>query len=328
MGTSLAAQQDLSREQIELIKQTVAKGATDLELKLFLYQCQRTGLDPLSRQIHFIKRWNKKLGRDEGSIQTGIDGYRAVADRTGQYAGSDDAVLGGIDKFPDTATVTVWKLVGGIRCPFTATARWSEYYPGDGDGGFFWRKMPQGQLAKCAEALALRKAFPQQLAGVYTHEEMQQADVEQDAHHNAPPVRQDSKIEAPKPPIDPKPTQRPTSGATGKHAEIKVSESGDMATITGWLDNAAPRKDKKKRDFLMLTIDDVSVSCFDNKLWASVQAYKGRDVKAFVDVKKAADRTFYNLISVVPLPSVSGIPTNEKVDGPWDEDENGEKFPF
>lgn len=147
-----------------------------------------------------------------------------------------------------------------------------------------------------------------------------------DAHHNAPPVRQDSKIEAPKPPIDPKPTQRPTSGATGKHAEIKVSESGDMATITGWLDNAAPRKDKKKRDFLMLTIDDVSVSCFDNKLWASVQAYKGRDVKAFVDIAKVGDKTYYNLISVVPVESVNGIAMAQDTSGPWDGGE--EPVPF
>ena len=174
---TLATRQSLEydREQIDLIKQTVAKGATDLELKLFLHQCQRTGLDPLSRQIHFIKRWNAKLSKDEGAIQTGIDGYRVVADRTGQYAGSDDAAFCPGEKYPESASVTVWKLVGGQRCGFTATARWSEYYPGDDNKGFFWRKMPHGQLAKCAEALALRKAFPQQLSGIYTNEEMDQA---------------------------------------------------------------------------------------------------------------------------------------------------------
>lgn len=165
----------LKQEQIDLIRQTVAKGATDLELKLFLYQCQRTGLDPLSKQIHFIKRWNEKLNREEGTIQTGIDGYRSIADRTGQYAGSDDAVFRGPEDEPVAATVTVWRIVQGQRVSFTATAWWKEYFPTKEKQQFFWKKMPHGQLAKCAEALALRKAFPQQLSGVYTHEEMQQA---------------------------------------------------------------------------------------------------------------------------------------------------------
>ena len=109
-------------EQINLIKQTVAKGVTDLELKLFLYQAQRTGLDPLSKQIHAIKRKNNRTGIDEMAIQTGIDGYRLIADRTGKYAGSDDPVFDD-EKEPSKATVTVWKLVSGMRCPYTASAR-------------------------------------------------------------------------------------------------------------------------------------------------------------------------------------------------------------
>lgn len=173
---------DFRKDEIDLIRDTVAKGATDLELKLFLYQCKKTGLDPLSRQIHFVKRFNKNLGRDEGTIQTGIDGYRAIADSTGEYAGSDDAIFveepnaASNKAFPISATVSVWKMVAGQRCQFTATARWAEYYPGEGVAGFFWRKMPHGQLAKVAEALALRKAFPKPLSGVYTNEEMNQAD--------------------------------------------------------------------------------------------------------------------------------------------------------
>lgn len=180
-------------EQINLIKQTVAKGVTDLELKLFLYQAQRTGLDPLSKQIHAIKRWNKGLNRDEMAIQTGIDGYRLIADRTGQYAGSDDPLFeesntGDLIK----ATVTVWKLVNGVRCAFSASARWSEYYPGDKQG-FMWHSKPFLMLGKCAEALALRKAFPQELSGVYTHEEMQQAG---EVIEGKPEPKPDPKLEA------------------------------------------------------------------------------------------------------------------------------------
>jgi len=157
--------------KLDLIKRSVAAGATSDELDLFFYQARRTGLDPLARQIYYVKRKGK------GTIQVGIDGLRLIADRTGQYAGSDDAeFLGTTDEGqPAKARVTVYKMVQGQRCPFTATARWDEYYPGP-DQGFQWRKMPHAMLAKCAEALALRKAFPADMSGLYVHEEMMQAD--------------------------------------------------------------------------------------------------------------------------------------------------------
>lgn len=162
-------------DQVGLIKRTFAKDATNDELALFLHQCKRTGLDPLAKQIYFQKR-NSSDG-PKVTIITGIDGYRLVADRTKQYAGSDDPIFDNEDN-PRKATVTVYKIVGGIRCPFAATARWDQYYPGD-KLGFMWRKMPHLMLGKCAEALALRKAFPAELSGVYTKEEMEQADKDQ-----------------------------------------------------------------------------------------------------------------------------------------------------
>jgi phage recombination protein Bet len=165
-------QKDFPPEKVELIKRMVAPTATDDELALFLYQSQRTGLDPLARQIIFSK-FNSNSG-PKMSIITTIDGYRLVADRTGKYAGNDDPIFEG-ENTPTKATVTVYKLVGGIRCPFTATARWPEYYPGDNQKGFMWRKMPFLMLGKCAEALALRKAFPAELSGLYTDTEMEQA---------------------------------------------------------------------------------------------------------------------------------------------------------
>jgi phage recombination protein Bet len=163
-------------EKVDLIKSTVAPTATHEELKLFLYQCSRTGLDPLAKQIYFQKRFNKRRQKAELTIITGIDGYRLVADRTGQYAGNDDPVFDD-EEHPRKATVTVYKLIGDQRCPFSASARWDQYYPGD-EQGFMWRKMPHLMLGKCAEALALRKAFPAELSGLYIKEEMDQADQE------------------------------------------------------------------------------------------------------------------------------------------------------
>lgn len=156
--------------KIDLIRRTVAAGATADELELFFHQARRAGLDPLAKQIYFVKRQGK------GVIQVGIDGLRLIADRTGQYAGSDDAEFAGQTErgFPAAAKVVVYKMVGGQRCPFGATARWDEYFPGD-QQGFQWKRMPHAMLAKCAEALALRKAFPADMSGLYVHEEMEQA---------------------------------------------------------------------------------------------------------------------------------------------------------
>ncbi|MBL8030347.1 MAG: phage recombination protein Bet [Candidatus Doudnabacteria bacterium] len=160
----------LTQQQLELIRNTVAKGATPDELKLFLIVANRAGLDPFTRQIHFVKRGGR------ATVQTGIDGYRAIAERSGSLAGIEDALYDAEDQVhPNKATVTVYRMVSGQRVPFSASARWDEYVPQSGQD-FMWRKMPYFMLGKVAEALALRKAFPNDLSGLYIHEEMQRDD--------------------------------------------------------------------------------------------------------------------------------------------------------
>ncbi len=156
--------------KIDLIRRTVATGATADELDLFFHQARRAGLDPLAKQIYYVKRQGK------GTIQVGIDGLRLIADRTGKYAGSDDIVYGPEDENgrPAWARATIYKMVAGKRCPFVATTRWSEYYPGD-QQGFQWKRMPFAMLGKTAEALALRKGFPADMSGLFIEEEMDQA---------------------------------------------------------------------------------------------------------------------------------------------------------
>jgi phage recombination protein Bet len=165
-----------SDEQVALIKRTVCKDSTDDELKLFLHVSKQSGLDPFAKQIHAVKRYTRN--GPVMSIQVGIDGYRLIADRTNKYAGNDDPLYtyklnnDGIElKQIDSATVAVRKIVGGVVCEFKATAYWDEYYPGD-KMGHMWKQRPKGMLGKCAEALALRKAFPAELSGLYTEEEM------------------------------------------------------------------------------------------------------------------------------------------------------------
>lgn len=182
MSTELATHQTTyTQEQVELIKRTICNGATNDELSLFIQQCKRTGLDPFSRQIHAVKRWNGREKREVMSIQTGIDGYRLIADRTGKYAGSDDPQYDVENAaHPGKATVTVWKIIEGQRVGFSRSARWLEFVQTDKDGNptRFWSKMPYLMLGKVAEALALRAAFPQELSGIYTADEMGQADSE------------------------------------------------------------------------------------------------------------------------------------------------------
>lgn len=172
----------LTRNQVTLIKNTVAKGASDDELRLFIQVCKGANLNPFLKQVHLVPRWDSKLGKEIRSIQVGIDGFRAVAESSGSYAGNEDPIYDGEKEItygkeskkltvPLTAKVTVYKLMSGERMPFSATARWEEYYPGE-KMGFQWHIRPYLMLGKCAEALALRKAFPKLLSGMYAAEEM------------------------------------------------------------------------------------------------------------------------------------------------------------
>lgn len=160
---------EFNDDTVKLIKNTIAKDASDDELKLFLYQCTRTGLDPMTRQIYFMKRAGKV------TIQTSIDGFRVIAERSGDYAGQDEPLFEESDNKLIKATVKVYRFKGDVRyCAAVGVAYWSEYCPQQGQD-FMWKKMPHTMLSKVAEALALRKAYPQDLSGLYTNDEMDQA---------------------------------------------------------------------------------------------------------------------------------------------------------
>lgn len=162
-------------EQTQLISSTIAPSCSNDELRLFAYACQRTGLDPFSKQIYAIKRGGKM------TIQAGIDGLRSIAERTGQLDGSETFWCGEdgqwqdvwLAKTPPAAAKTIIYRKGASH-PFVGVARFADYNAGQG----LWSRMPAAMIAKCSEALALRKAFPADLSGVYSTDEMQQAEAE------------------------------------------------------------------------------------------------------------------------------------------------------
>ena len=207
-------------EQTQLISSTIAPGCTPDELKLFAYACQRTGLDPFSRQIFAIKRGGK-LG-----IQAGIDGLRAIAERSGELDGSATFWIGDAEgsqwsdvwlgsKPPAAAKTIIYRK--GCSHSFVGVARFQDYNAGQG----LWSKMPAAMIAKCSEALALRKAFPANLSGVYTTDEMEQAE-----EVTVTPVA------APKPAL-PAAAPKATSATftAGKAAIAKAQTLDDLAAI-------------------------------------------------------------------------------------------------
>lgn len=191
-----------SDTRVELIRNSVAKGAPNDVFLAMIDIAKRRNLDPLSKQIQVVQ-----FGSSWQMITT-IDGYRAIAEQTGAYAGSDAPVFTWPDPpertsskklIPESATVTVWKLINGQRYPFSATVYWEEFNGGKNN----WVSMPRVMLAKVAESHALRKAFPAVLSGTYTPEEMDQANAIE-----APSriVQAEPEVPAPQSPPRPKPT--------------------------------------------------------------------------------------------------------------------------
>jgi phage recombination protein Bet len=183
----LAPQIDFSGDNLALLRKTLCPpDISAQEFDLFVAVCKRSGLDPFARQIYAIKRGGKM------SIDTSIDGFRLQAQRSEQYEGQVGPFWCGDDgqwtdvwlsnDAPKASKVGVFRT--GFREPTWGIALWSEFASFSyGKPTGQWGKMPTTMLAKCAESQALRKAFPAELSGLYTSDEMSQAET----GHAAPP---------------------------------------------------------------------------------------------------------------------------------------------
>lgn len=159
--TTAIAKSDWTREQIDTIKQTVAKGANDAQLALFLQVCRSRNLDPFTKQVYYTPQ----------GIIVSIDGFRAIAERTGCYAPGPTRFEYDDQKNLVAAFVTVKKLVAGTWHEVEESAFYEEYR----GNSPIWKKMPRVMLSKSAESRALRRAFSSELSGLYSPEEMDQA---------------------------------------------------------------------------------------------------------------------------------------------------------
>lgn len=164
-------------ELLDVLRSSLYPGAADASIKLVLGYCKAAGLDPMQKPVHIVPMWDREAGRMRDVIMPGIGSYRTQAARSGDYAGVTEPEfgpdvtekIGGQETtFPQWCRVTVKRrLSDGTVAEFTAREFWKENYAVKGGKdksiapNAMWARRPYGQIAKCAEAQALRKAFPE-----------------------------------------------------------------------------------------------------------------------------------------------------------------------
>lgn len=164
----------MSPDQWQLIRNTFANGASEEEFAVLMAVAKARRLNPLLRQIYFVKRWDKVKRTEVWSCQASIDGLRTIAERSGRYNGQDEPEFITDEKSQELSCCKVKVYRKDFDRPTVGVAYWSEYaqYTKEGKLTHFWAEKPHIMLSKCAEALALRKAFPEDMSGLYVPEEM------------------------------------------------------------------------------------------------------------------------------------------------------------
>jgi len=265
MNNQLTTSEYFNESELDILKNMYCKGLSDDEVNVFLHICKRTGLDPRARQLYPVKRPNRKTGKDDLTIQTGIDGYRLIAERTGKYAPGKESTY----KYDDkgrllSATSYIKKMtLDGTWHEVAANALYCEYVQTKYDGAptQFWVKMGHTMLAKCAEALALRKAFPNDFSGIYTKEEMMQAEVV------------DSECEV----SNVKPEEHTQKTKEIQHEEIIYLTNGDIQQIEILLNGDENHKNKLLNHYAVTDLSQINRCQIDKIINSCVKNNKNKE---------------------------------------------------
>jgi phage recombination protein Bet len=263
MSTELAIRPDqtsFDEKQLAALRSIGVQNAPPADVALFFHQAARTGLDPFLRQIYLINRGGK------WGIQTAIDGFRLIRDRKGTYQGHDEEWCGPdgvwrdvwLDPNVPPAAARVSVFVKGYQRPVVGIALWTEYAQigRDNKPQSVWASKPALMLAKCAEALALCKAYPQDLSGLYTSDELPEAEQGADGVHVVTTMQEDVR----KPPARrPSPTAQPvrSHGEVFTEWYVIVRNTYDMDALIRAHDDAV------KRGVLDIRNDEVGQSIED-----------------------------------------------------------------
>lgn len=231
IAASIAKEFEVSSAQWRVLVEQIFPSAKSVEsVMMALSYCKARSLDIYKKPVHIVPMYSTALKRMVETVWPGIAEIRTTAARTGEYAGIDAVQFGPMTKkafvgkfkddedkwveqtkeveFPEWASVVVYRLVKGVRCPFHAIVYWTETYASMGKSDIpnkMWEKRPRGQIGKCVEAAGLRMAFPEEVGSMYAAEEMEGRVIDHDTTDipvAAPPM-------PPRPPLPPAPPSPP-----------------------------------------------------------------------------------------------------------------------
>jgi phage recombination protein Bet len=235
IAPAIAKEFDIQPTEWRVLVDQIFPAAKSVEsVMMALAYCRKRNLDIFKKPVHIVPMWSSAKRQMVETVWPGIAEIRTTASRTGQYAGIDAVEFGPIlerkftgqtggnnaetitktVKFPEWASVVVYRIVAGVKCSYHAKVYWEETYATMGKSDVpndMWAKRPRGQIDKCVEAAALRKAFPEELGNIYAAEEMEGREIDGVTIDHA------ATKQPPKPPAPPEP---PTEDVTTIHHDV------------------------------------------------------------------------------------------------------------